>query len=120
MGWSIGYDGSWERDIGYGVPAHCDHKGCNEEIHRGLSYVCCGEPYGGDHGCGRFFCEKHMNPEWNDDGDGEEWRVCGHGDDDYISPDHPEWIQHKLTDPSWQAWREENEDWVTAQTGRTK
>src|SRR4051812_7048849 len=25
MGWSIGYDSNWQRDIGYGVPAFCDH-----------------------------------------------------------------------------------------------
>ena len=23
-------------------------------------------------------------------------------------PDHPEWIKHKLTDESWQQWRDEN------------
>jgi len=52
MGWSIGFDSRWNRDIGYGVPAYCDHPKCNEEIDRGLAYVCCGEqPYGGEHGC---------------------------------------------------------------------
>ena len=35
MGWSLGYDGRWKRDIGYGVPAVCDFPGCNEEIDRG-------------------------------------------------------------------------------------
>ena len=28
MGWSIGYDEKWQRDIGYGVPAICDYPGC--------------------------------------------------------------------------------------------
>jgi hypothetical protein len=46
MSWAIGYDGRWKRDIGYGVPAYCDHPGCNEEIDRGLAHVCGGEPYG--------------------------------------------------------------------------
>jgi len=32
MGWSIGYDGNWKRDIGYGVPAYCDFPGCWTEI----------------------------------------------------------------------------------------
>lgn len=32
MGWSIGYDNSWKRDIGYGVPAFCDHPGCMTSI----------------------------------------------------------------------------------------
>ena len=40
MGWAIGYDGRWERDIGYGVPAVCDHPDCNVRIDRGLDYVC--------------------------------------------------------------------------------
>jgi hypothetical protein len=59
MGWSIGWDGTWKRDIGYGVPAYCDHPECSAEIDRGLSYVCGGDPYGGEHGCGLFFCGKH-------------------------------------------------------------
>lgn len=53
MGWSIGYDERWKRDIGYGVPATCDHPGCEEKIDRGLSCVCANQqPYGGEHGCG--------------------------------------------------------------------
>lgn len=42
MGWSIGFDSNWNRDIGYGVPAFCDHPGCTAEIDRGLAYVCGG------------------------------------------------------------------------------
>jgi hypothetical protein len=53
MGWSIGFDTTWNRDIGYGVPAICDRPGCGEAIDRGLSFVCGGEPYGGEKGCGR-------------------------------------------------------------------
>ena len=30
MGWSIGYDTNWKRDIGYGVPAKCDHPRCDD------------------------------------------------------------------------------------------
>jgi len=51
MSWAIGYDTRWQRDVGYGVPAWCDHPGCEAEIDRGLSYVCGNEPYGGDHEC---------------------------------------------------------------------
>ena len=29
MGWAIGYDSNWGRDIGYGVIAYCDHPDCN-------------------------------------------------------------------------------------------
>ena len=39
MGWSIGYDDNWKRDIGYGVPAVCDHPGCNEKIDRYLNII---------------------------------------------------------------------------------
>lgn len=59
MGWSLGYDENWKRDIGYSVPSVCDHPDCNERIDRGLSYVCGGDPYGGESGCGLFFCSMH-------------------------------------------------------------
>ena len=60
MGYEIGYDDTWDRDIGYGVPAECDHPDCHTRIDRGLSYVCGGEPYGGELGCCLFFCEDHL------------------------------------------------------------
>ena len=60
MGWSIGYDTNWGRDIGYGVPATCDHPECNEKIDRGLSFICGAEPYGGKKGCGLYFCHAHL------------------------------------------------------------
>ncbi|HEV7521417.1 MAG TPA: hypothetical protein VGP89_09990, partial [Candidatus Angelobacter sp.] len=60
MGWSLGFDSNWQRDIGYGVPAYCDHPKCNKKIDRGLSYVCGGEPYGGELGCGLYFCSEHL------------------------------------------------------------
>lgn len=112
MSWAIGYDNRWNRDIGYGVPAYCDHPGCTEEIDRGLAWVCCGsEPYGGENGCGRYFCANHraftyvdLNDNETDDAD---ILTCAHEDEDHISADHPEWVAHKLTDPSWQSWREE-------------
>lgn len=100
MGWSIGYDDNWKRDIGYGVPAFCDHPGCGEEIDRGLGYVCNREqPYGGDHGCGLFFCGKHRGYK------------CKHKGF-VATPDHPEWIDWKLTDESWEQWRKDNPEWV--------
>lgn len=118
MGWSIGFDTNWNRDIGYGVPAYCDHPGCMAEIDRGLSYVCGGQPYGGEHGCGLYFCEKHMGLHVGGGRQNLPSQVCercgarlfGHRKTDPFipTPDHPEWIQHKLTDPSWAAWRAEN------------
>jgi hypothetical protein len=100
MGWSIGFDSTWRRDIGYGVPAYCDHPGCVTEIDRGLAHVCADEePRGGD-GCGLYFCAKHLL--------GGRCERCAYGREPFdAKPDHPTWTQHKLTDPSWQAWRDE-------------
>lgn len=60
MGWSYGFDSNWDRPIGYSVVAWCDHPACFQVIDRGLYYVCGGEPYGGEHGCGLFFCSEHL------------------------------------------------------------
>lgn len=115
MGWSIGFDERWNRDIGYGVPATCDHPGCGAKIDRGLSYVCGGQPYGGDHGCGLFFCEAHTKFA----GQRREYASlclrCYHGRTAYKpTPDVPEWVQHQLTDPSWAGWRKQNPKLVKA------
>ena len=99
MSWAIGFDNRWQRDIGYGVPCYCDHPDCNAEIDRGLSYVCGGEPYGGDRGCGLYFCEKHLV-----------WGVrlpqlcerCRKLRNWFKpKPDHPRWVHWKATDESW-------------------
>jgi hypothetical protein len=109
MGWAVGFDPKWKRDIGYGVPATCDHPGCGAEIHRGLAYVCGGEPWGGDDGCGLFFCSEHMRHG----NDVPQCERCLNGVDPFApTPDVAEWNRHKLTDPSWQAWRDENADEV--------
>jgi hypothetical protein len=114
MSWQIGYDEKWKRDIGYGVPALCDHPGCNKEIDRGLAYVCCGsEPYGGDDGCGLYFCEEHNF--YSDDTEHRRCERCNAGKEPFTpKPDIAEWINFKLTDESWAEWREENPDWVKA------
>ncbi|WP_041493237.1 hypothetical protein [Burkholderia lata] len=109
MGWSIGYDDNWKRDIGYDVPATCDHPECNAKIDRGLAHVCAHEePYGGEEGCGLYFCHAHLS------GTGMCERCATKIDDGpYVAPfeakpDHPDWIRWKLTDPSWRQWRDEN------------
>lgn len=109
MGWSIGFhDG---RDIGYGVPATCDHPGCGKGIDRGLSYVCGQDVYGGEHGCGLFFCSDHLGLNLASD---DRPMVCArcakHKDPFEPTPDTAEWIAHKLTDPSWAQWRSEHPD----------
>lgn len=114
MGWSIGYDDNWKRDIGYGVPAVCDHPDCTEEINRGLSYVCGSTPYGGEHGCGLYFCSKHR--QFLECSDGCSVEACERcmSDGELVpfdaKPDVPRWIEWKLTDVSWQQWRDKNPD----------
>lgn len=110
MGWSIGFDSKWNRDIGYGVPATCDQPGCFEAIDRGLSYVCGGEPYGGEKGCGLYFCGEHLTCSRKL---GARYvQVCGRCDKNRSpydpTPDTREWIEWKLTDESWAQWRDEN------------
>jgi hypothetical protein len=102
MSWSIGFDTKWQRDIGYGVPAFCDHPQCNERIDRGLAYVCGEEPYGGDNGCGLYFCDEHHGGF-----DGLCSRCVAGKPPFDPKPDHPDWIRHKATDPSWEEWRQE-------------
>lgn len=103
MSWAIGYDDNWKRDIGYGVPAICDHPDCNEEIDRGLSYVCGNDVYGGEDGCGLFFCSKHAVDGY------QRCERCAEGKEPFeAKPDTQRWINHKLTHESWQQWREEN------------
>ncbi len=107
MSWAVGYDSNWNRDIGYGVPATCDHPKCNEKIDRGLSYVCCeDQPYGGENGCGLYFCIDHRRFYRNEE-DGPMCKRCATYKAPYKhpKPDHPEWVEHKLTDPSWAEWR---------------
>lgn len=112
MGWSISYDDRWYRDIGYGVPAECDHPDCRKRIHRGLAYVCGGEPFGGEEGCGLHFCGKHLFVGVT----GKTQQVCGrcaHNRKPFKpKPDLRTWVRHKLNDPSWREWREANPDEV--------
>ena len=102
MSWSIGFDNNWQRDIGYGVPAYCDHPQCWAEINRGLGYVCGAEPYGGERGCGLYFCEHHAY------GDKQLCPRCRYSRTPYkAKADHHDWLRHKETDESWAEWRAE-------------
>ncbi len=72
MGWSHGVDTNrkeGDQDIGYGVAADCDEAECAVEIDRGLGYICGGDPYGGESGCGRFFCAGHLDYYFTNDKD---------------------------------------------------
>lgn len=102
MGWSIGYDSNWHRDIGYGVPSQCDHPNCTAEINRGLAHVCGGQPYGGEHGCGLYFCREHLSYHKVDGELIQLCKRCYQGKEPFEpSADLPEWVHHKATDPSW-------------------
>jgi hypothetical protein len=108
MSWAVGYDANWHRDIGYGVPAECDHPYCHKAINRGLAYVCANEqPYGGETGCGLYFCDDHLlfgRPN------GPHCARCVAYKAPYKhpKPDTTEWLEHKAHDESWQQWRDEN------------
>lgn len=69
MGWAHGTNASG-RAIGYGVAAVCDQEGCTEMIDRGLDYACGGMHDGGDHGCGDYFCPRHLSVGFRDDDTG--------------------------------------------------
>jgi hypothetical protein len=106
MSWAVGYDTNWHRDIGYGVPAICDYPACDESIDRGLGYVCGGEPYGGEHGCGLYFCGKHLSASSSCD------RCLAEERPFEPTPDTAEWLNWKLTDESWAEWRQVNPEEV--------
>jgi hypothetical protein len=112
MSWSVGYDHNQGRDIGYGVPSWCDHPGCMSVIDRGLSYVCGGEPYGGERGCGLYFCSAHRGLKYCRTCENPLVRRGRLPAPTYQSVDHPDWIHHKFTDESWGEWRENNPKWV--------
>jgi len=118
MSWAIGYDSHWNRDIGYGVPAVCDHPRCNTQIDRGLAYVCGSEPYGGEHGCGLYFCDLHRSY----------WRqgsaVCAkcvrYRAPYKAKPDTLIWVIWKLEDESWAQWRAQHPSDVEEMQKRVK
>lgn len=110
MSWAVGFDPDWHRDIGYGVPAICDRPVCEEKIDRGLGHVCGGDPYGGERGCGLYFCGHHLTGT-RKVGDRLVW-VCGRCDKNRPpykpTPDTAEWLRWKLADESWAEWRCQN------------
>lgn len=98
MGWSLGYDNHWKRDIGYGVPAYCDHPGCTKEIDRGLNYVCGGDPHGGEYGCGLYFCSEHL---FLSSRRPQRCARCKRGRKPFLpTSEHPTWVKWKLTEDS--------------------
>jgi len=112
MGWSIGFDERWQRDVGYGVPAICDQPTCFAPIDRGLAHVCGEQPFGGEHGCGLYFCADHLEYSHLSETDTTRLSRCERciaGREPFRpKADVPRWIAFKLADASWQQWRDEN------------
>jgi hypothetical protein len=103
MGWAVCYDHDRKRDVGYGIPCRCEHPECNRRIDRGLAHACGGEHGGGERGCGLYFCGHHLMA------DGHVCERCAKRRKPFAEkPDMKTWMQHKLRDPSWQQWRDEN------------
>ncbi|MCV7174782.1 hypothetical protein H7H98_03235 [Mycolicibacterium sphagni] len=119
MGWAVGFDTNLYRDIGYGVPAICEHPDCDARIDRGLAYGCGGGVMS-DEGCALYFCHDHLGNYHDDfvDDNGEVIEaLCERCAERYRNPDDMtwapfrpkpdllEWLRHKLTDGSWGEWR---------------
>lgn len=69
MGWGNCGTDSEGRPIGYNFEATCDHDGCEGQIDRGLSYACGGMHGFTEHGCEKYFCEKHLTCVETPEGD---------------------------------------------------
>jgi hypothetical protein len=113
MGWSVGADLDHDRHRGYGVPAWCDAyaKGCREVIDRGLGYAC--DAY--EH----YYVTDEEGEEIEVEFDNLDHPIfvcgdhtCKDVDEDNLPPEHPEWLEHVLTDESWEQWRTENPEKV--------
>lgn len=118
------------------MPAWCEQPECKEEIDRGMSYACGGEPFS-EFGCDRYFCGKHLSMTIVDNTQedlkcrhGEEdcdceWidlcERCAKGEDPFpYKPERPIWVKHLLTDESWAEWRKNNPKEVKALSNGTK
>ncbi|MEQ4575202.1 MAG: hypothetical protein ABN502_09720 [Gammaproteobacteria bacterium] len=80
----------WKRWRGHGVPAFCDHVGCDAKITaawptQGVAHEC---------RCDKFYCAAHR------------YDVPRHTHDAPPSREHPAWAEHVLTHESWRQWRE--------------
>lgn len=110
MGWGLGFSNTWDRWIGYEVPAICDFPKCNESIDRGLEQVCGDtEPHGGEMGCGLHFCSKHHS-YYRDESNNLCYRCSRLKNPFKPKPESDEWVRHLMNDETWQEWRDEKGD----------
>ena len=91
MGYAVYWaNGRWQ---GYGVTAYCDHDGCKNKIDRGMGYE-----YNGVYRTTApdiFVCSDHQCSDLKNIGID-------------LKKEHPEWLNHILSDDSWEKWRVEN------------
>lgn len=112
MGYQV-YSIGNNRFGGYGVPAICEYPDCNEEIDRGISYACGGEPFS-EYGCDRYFCSKHRDYHYFNTGFKERICVlvckrCAKKKNSFpYKQEHKDWMKHILKDKSWAEWRKNN------------
>lgn len=102
---------------GYGVPAICEHPGCENKIDRGMSYACGGEPFS-EYGCDRYFCVEHKRyidiediPNIDHEGDecAELCERCRKGESPFdYKPESKTWLKHIVKHWSWKEWREKH------------
>lgn len=111
MGYGVYWETTHQRFAGYGVPCQCEHPDCKAKIHRGLACVCGDEPGGGEHGCGLYFCGKHLLIS------GRRGQLCEkclkRRKAFNAKPDAIEWSRHMLRDKTWKQWRSENPEMVS-------
>lgn len=107
MSYALGWDDTYQRWKGYGVPCECEQPDCKAEIDRGYSHIC--------HFCGMYFCDDHI--------------YCGYCKNCYdsvlddelevkdgatsepfpLKPELEKWLHHIETDATWKKWRESEE-----------
>lgn len=114
MGYAVYQVG--DRWGGYGVPAFCEYPKCDEEIDRGMSFACGGEPFS-EYGCDRYFCRKHKIYHGFNTGSGREYlevcERCAKRKTPFpYKKEHPDWIKHLLEDESWSEWRKGNPETI--------
>lgn len=106
MGYAVYWLLTQRRFGGYGVPCRCEHPDCKAHIDRGLAHVCGNEPEGGEHGCGMYFCGKHLFLTARR---GQLCERCEKRRKPFgQKPDTREWMRHMMRDKSWRQWRDEN------------
>lgn len=80
---------------GYEIPAYCDYPGCREKIDRGMGYA---HDEDKEMPPSVFCCEKHKYKDINSFQVEEKETV--------------EWLNHILTDESWEQWRKDEPEIV--------